>query len=86
MQLLKNVVEIDELLESIHKCKGDVILRHNSGTEEFNLKSRLSAYLGIARLCEEDGDNWEIFCMNKNDEPYLLKFFSDLKACQLEKS
>ena len=80
MQLLKNVVEIDGLLEAVHHCKGDVILRHNSGTEEFNLKSRLSSYLGIARLCEEDGDNWEIFCMNKNDEQYLLKFFSDLKS------
>ena len=78
MRLLKNIKEIDHLLESIHQCQGDVILRHNSGTEEFNLKSRLSSYLAIARLCEEDGDNWEIFCMNRNDEKYLLKFFDEL--------
>lgn len=80
MQLLKNVKEIDKLLESVQKCQGDVILRHNSGTEEFNLKSRLSSYLAIARLCEEDGDNWEIFCMNHNDERYMLQFFAELKA------
>lgn len=80
MQLLKNVKEIDKLLEAVQKCQGDVILRHNSGTEEFNLKSRLSSYLAIARLCEEDGDNWEIFCMNRNDERYMLQFFAELKA------
>lgn len=79
MRLLKNIKEIDHLLEAVHKCEGDVILRHNSGTEEFNLKSRLSSYLAIARLCEEDGDNWEIFCMNRNDERYLLKFFDDIR-------
>ena len=51
MQLLKNVKEIDKLLEA-----------------------------AIARLCEEDGDNWEIFCMNRNDERYMLQFFAELKA------
>lgn len=80
MQLLKNVKEIDKLLEAVQKCQGDVILRHNSGTEEFNLKSRLSSYLAIARLCEEDGDNWEVFCMNRNDERCMLQFFAELKA------
>ncbi len=78
MRLLKDFTDIDNLLEAVHQCTGDVILRHNSGAEEFNLKSRLSSYLAIARLCEEDGDNWEVFCMNKNDEHYLLKFFDEL--------
>ena len=80
MKLLKSLTEINNLLNAIKQCEGDVLLRHNSGTEEFNLKSRLSSYLAIARLCEEDGDNWEVFCLNKNDEPHLLKFFSELKA------
>lgn len=78
MRLLKSVKDIDNLLASIQQCKGDVILRSCDGLEEFNLKSRLSSYLGIAKLCEEDGDNWEIFAMNRDDEGYLLRFFDEL--------
>lgn len=78
MQLLKNIKDVNSLLEAVKKCEGDVLLRSVDGTEEFNLKSALSAYLGIARLCEEQGDNYEIFVTNKSDEPYMLSFFNEL--------
>ena len=76
--LLKNSKNIDGLIEAIAKCKGDVILRSVDGTEEFNMKSALSQYIAIGRLCEERGEHYEIFCMNKNDEQYLLKFFHEM--------
>lgn len=82
MMLLKNAKNIESLLEAIKNCKGDVILRSanpNNPKEEFNLKSTLSQYMGIARLCEEHGDEYEVFCMDRNDVGYMMQFFNELK-------
>lgn len=79
MMLLKNANDINSLISAVEKCSGDVILRSVDGKEEFNLKSTLSQFLGIARLCEERGDEYEIFCMNRNDEGYMMQFFFELK-------
>lgn len=75
MRRLKNVRDINALMQAVRNSKGDVILRSADGTEQFNLKSKLSEYIAIGRLCEQDGDSWEIFCMDKGDEGELLKFF-----------
>lgn len=80
MMLLKNAKDIDALIAAVNKCHGDVLLRSIDGREEFNLKSTLSQYMGIARLCEEHGDEYELFCMSRDDESYMLAFFHDLKA------
>ena len=78
MMLLKNAHDIDSLLETVSKCRGDVILRNINQYEEFNLKSTLSRYIAIGELCKEHGDEWEIFCMDKADEGYMLTFFMNL--------
>ena len=78
MMLLKNVHDIDKLLNTIERCRDDVILRSVDGREEFNMKSRLSQYIAIERLHRECGDQYEFFCMNKADESYLLAFFYDM--------
>ena len=78
MMLLKSAKNIESLIDAVSQCKGDVILRKTDGSEIFNLKSTLSRYIAIARLCEEHGDEYEIFCMNKEDEVYMLRFFYDL--------
>lgn len=80
MMLLKNAKDIDSLITAVNKCHGDVVLRSIDGKEEFNLKSTLSQYMGIARLCEDHGDEYELFCMNREDENYMLAFFHDLKV------
>ena len=79
MMLLKNANNINSLISAVEKCKGDVLLRSVDGKEDFNLKSTLSQFLVIARLCEEHGDEYEIFCMNRNDEGYMMQFFFELK-------
>lgn len=76
--LLKNAKDVKELIKAVKKCHGDVILRATDGSEEFNLKSTLSQYIAISRLVEERGDEYEVFCMNREDESYMLQFFHEL--------
>ena len=76
--ILKNVKDIEALVAAVKKCRGEVILRSTNGLEEFNLKSTLSQYIAIGKLCEERGDDYEIFCMNKADEGYMMEFFHKL--------
>lgn len=78
MMLLKDVHDIERLLEAISRCRDDVILRSADGREELNMKSRLSQYIAIERLHRECGDQYEFFCMNPADEGYMLEFFYDM--------
>ena len=77
MMLLKNAKDVDQLIEAVNRCRDDVILRSVDGREEFNLKSTLSRYIAIGELCKDHGDRYEIFCMNRSDEGYMLEFFYD---------
>lgn len=76
--LLKNAKDLNALISAIDNCKGDVILRSCDGTETFNMKSTLSKYMALGKLLSDHGDSYEFFCMNKDDEPYLLTFFHEL--------
>lgn len=78
MMLLKNAKEIDKLIDAVNHCRGDVLLRSIDGREEFNLKSVLSRYIAIGELCQDHGDRFEIYCMEKSDEGYMMNFFYEL--------
>ena len=67
--------EIRDFLDTVETCKNDVYLQSRYG-DVYNLKSRLSQYLGIAALLSEHGDELELFCANKEDEPKLLRYLS----------
>ena len=75
MKMLKDINEVDKFKAAIRECKGDVILRHNTRNEEFNLKSLFSEYLGLAELMKDHGDEYEIFCTNPSDEVYIINYF-----------
>ena len=77
MKMLKDINEVDNFKAAIREYKGDVILRHNTRNEEFNLKSLFSEYLGLAELMKDHGDEYEIFCMNPSDEVYILNYFHE---------
>ena len=81
MKFLKNKEDIEALQEVLEECEGDVIIRSNDETEEYNITSFISQFAGIARLCSKEGDNFEFFCMNKNDIGRIMAFFHDVKAC-----
>lgn len=79
MMLLKNVHDVDAFMNAVNRCRDDVLLVSNDGHEKFNLKSVLSRYMAIGELCKDHGDNYEIFCLNKADEGYMLEFFREIK-------
>ena len=59
MMLLKNIKDVNLLINAVDKCSGAVILRSVDGNEEFNLKSKLSQYIAIGKLCAEHGDEYK---------------------------
>ena len=79
MKMLKNMKNVNALQAAIANCKDSVVLRSADGREEYNLKSAMSQLVGIARLCEEHGDEYEVFCMNHADEGNLFRFFRELR-------
>lgn len=80
MMLLKDMKDVNLLISAVEKCKGDVVLRSIDGSEEFNLKSKLSQYIAISKLCDEHGDEYEVYCLNRDDQPYMLQFFRELRG------
>lgn len=74
-KFLKNINDLEAFRAAVDKCKGDVILRKNDGSEEFNMKSALSTYIAWGKLADECGTDYEIFCLNHADESNLLKYF-----------
>lgn len=74
-KFLKNIRDLEAFREAVRKCKGEVYLVKNDKTEQFNLKSTLSEYLGLAKLADNHGDEYEIFCQLPADEGNLLKYF-----------
>ena len=76
-KFLNNINDLEAFRAAVKQCKGDVILRSIDGTEEFNLKSRLSEFIALGKLADAHGDQYEIFCTNYVDESILLKYFYD---------
>ena len=79
MKLLKSIKNVNALQSAIANCKDAVILRSVDGREEYNLKSVMSQLIGIGRLCEEHGDEYEVFCVSRADEGYMLGFFREMR-------
>ena len=78
MKLLKNTKDIETLIKDVDRCQGDVIMRSMDGSEEYNLKSVLSRYIAIGELCKPNGDEYEIFCMDRDDIVHMIHFYTTL--------
>ena len=70
---LKNSVQVEAFMEAVNKCEGNVFLRSLQG-DIFNMKSSLSQYIAMGALLGEHGDELELFCEKKEDEPIMLEF------------
>ena len=82
MKMLRNINSVNALQAAVASCQDSVILKSADGREEYNLKSALSLLMGIGLLCSEHGDEYEVFCTNRADEGYMLKFFRELKQSE----
>ena len=79
MKMLNNMNNVNALMTAVANCTDSVLLKSADGREEYNLKSALSLFIGIGQLCGEHGDEYEVFCTNRADEGFLLKFFRELR-------
>lgn len=70
-----NSEQIEKFLAAVDECERDVCLRSIYG-DVYNLKSRLSQYLGVAALLSEHGEELELWCADKNDEIKMLSFLN----------
>ena len=80
MKLLKNDNDIELLTSAVNKCSGSVVIRSMDGREEFNLKSTLSREVAIKKLSQNNGDEYEMFCLDRDDLGHMLNFFSQIRG------
>lgn len=58
---LRSEADVQEFLDAVSQCGGDVYLKSPEG-DIFNLKSSMSRYIAIGRLIEEQGDTPGALC------------------------
>ena len=71
---LKNIKQVEDFLAAVKAAKGDVWLISQLG-DRYNLKSALTQYIALGALLDNHGEDLELFCNNKSDEPLFLNFF-----------
>ena len=75
-----NVEDVNKFMEIVQSCKGPVFLtdwqvdEYEEPNFKLNLKSKISMFIGIAKLLGEYGDWFEIRATNKQDEAKIMKF------------
>ena len=74
---LRSEADVQQFLEAVEKCGGDVYLKSPEG-DIFNLKCSMSRYIAIGRLIEEQGDTLELFASRKEDQAVLMPLVEDL--------
>lgn len=71
---IKNIKEVEEFIKTVDSCQGNVFLKSIYG-DNYNLKSKLSQYVGIGAIIGNHSEDLELFCDNKEDEAKFLKLF-----------
>lgn len=70
---LNKVKEIESFMLLVDSCNGGVYLTSQFG-DKYNLKSKLTQYLAVAQLLNED-NNLELWCDDKADEAKFMHWF-----------
>ena len=73
---LSNKGEVNDFLDVVHRCEGDVWLQSKEG-DKINLKSSLSQYVAVAELIKDEGNNLELYCSKQVDEAKFFVLFSE---------
>lgn len=73
---LHDIGEVNDFLEVVNRCKGQVWLESTEG-DKFNLKSSLSQYVAIGKLITDKTDSLQLYCSEPNDEHKFFVLFSE---------
>lgn len=74
----KGIKDKEDFLKQLDKCRGDVIVRRaREPFDEYNLMSLISREVGFSQLMVDGGDEFEVYCMNPNDEIHFFNFFTN---------
>ena len=73
---LHNIGEVNDFLETVDRCEGDVWLESAEG-DKLSLKSSLSRYIVIADLIRDKGEMLELYCSLPEDEAKFMYLFSE---------
>lgn len=73
---LHDIGEVNDFLEVVNRCKGQVWLESAEG-DRFNLKSSLSQYVAIGKLITDKTDELNLFCSDRSDESKFFVLFSE---------
>lgn len=75
MQIVEmHKIELLKFLKAVDMCRGNVFLITEDG-DRLNLKSRLSRFIGVARLVEGGIiENAKVICENPEDDSLLFRF------------
>ncbi len=76
---LRSEADVQEFLEAVKACEGDVYLKSPEG-DIFNLKSSLSRYVALGHLLEKEGDRLELFADRREDRALLMRMVADLSG------
>lgn len=79
---IKNITQLNDFIAAVEKCSGEVWLESPQG-DKYNLKSQFSRYIALGELLSDCGDQLELFCARKDDEPYFLKYLRDHPEVQM---
>ncbi|MDO4490969.1 MAG: hypothetical protein Q4B85_07890 [Lachnospiraceae bacterium] len=70
---LKTLDQVDQFLKIVDSCKGNIYLTSKYG-DRFNLRSKLSQFLAIHILLDEQGDDFELHCIDYEDHDRLNSY------------
>lgn len=71
---LQNIKQLQEFLNAVNACKGQVWLESVDG-DKINLNSQLSQYVALGALLSERGEHLDLYCSDREDESLFLNFF-----------
>lgn len=70
---LKTLDQVDQFLSIVDSCKGNIYLTSKYG-DRFNLKSKLSQFLAINAILDDQSEELELHCADYEDDSRLRRY------------
>lgn len=70
---LKTLDQVDQFLSIVDSCKGSIYLTSKYG-DRFNLKSKLSQFLAINAILDDQTEELELHCADYDDDNRLRSY------------